>query len=105
MTDREKLIALIAAAQDCPYDDGDMDSCAECKWFSDDNCIAGMIADHLLANGAVVRERGKWIYKDTCGKNTGKFHCSVCDKIPKSLNTEDFCPNCGADMRGAVNDG
>ena len=47
---------------------------------------------------------GRWILKETCGANTKKFHCSVCDKIPKSLCTEVFCPNCGAKMDGE-NDG
>lgn len=41
---------------------------------------------------------GRWIYKNTCGPNTGKYHCSVCDKIPRSLCMENYCPNCGAKM-------
>ena len=47
---------------------------------------------------------GQWILKEDCGKHTEKFHCSVCDKIPKSLCTENYCPNCGAYMRGTRND-
>ena len=49
---------------------------------------------------AVEVVHGRWILKETCGAHTEKFHCSVCDKIPKSLCTEDYCPNCGAKMDG-----
>lgn len=43
---------------------------------------------------------GRWILRNTCGPNTEKYHCSVCDKIPRSLCPEIFCPNCGARMDG-----
>jgi hypothetical protein len=43
---------------------------------------------------------GRWVLKNTCGPHTGKLHCSVCDKIPKSLCVEHYCPNCGAKMDG-----
>ncbi len=52
---------------------------------------------------AVEVVHGRWILKDSCGKNTGGLHCSVCDKMPKSLCVEDFCPNCGAIMDGDIN--
>lgn len=53
------------------------------------------LADHLLANGVVVREKGEW---------TVDGLCSVCGcDIP--VMEDNFCPNCGADMRGAVNNG
>ena len=41
---------------------------------------------------------GRWIHKNTCGPHTGKYHCSECNRIPKSLCIENFCPNCGAKM-------
>lgn len=41
---------------------------------------------------------GQWILRNTCGPNTEKYHCSVCDKIPRSLCAENYCPNCGAKM-------
>ena len=47
---------------------------------------------------AVPVVHGRWILKETCGPNTKKFHCSVCNKVPKSLCTETYCPNCGAKM-------
>lgn len=43
---------------------------------------------------------GRWILRNTCDPNTEKYHCSVCDKIPRSLCPENYCPNCGARMDG-----
>lgn len=48
-----------------------------------------------------VKERkGKWI------KTGGSFRCSECMGMPefKDIRTLKFCPNCGADMRGAKNE-
>lgn len=46
---------------------------------------------------ATARPKGKWIFKH----NSSDIWCSVCDEnfdeIPQAF---DFCPNCGADMRG-----
>lgn len=39
------------------------------------------------------RKRGKWIYKPMKGQ-----FCSVCDV--QSVWKYNYCPNCGADMRG-----
>lgn len=57
---------------------------------------------------ADVREnvRGEWIEKYYASNETGEtvFHgmimCSVCGHVPKVGWLSDFCPNCGADMRG-----
>lgn len=45
-----------------------------------------------------LRPHGKWILKTACGPHTEALHCSVCDKIPRSLCPENYCPNCGAIM-------
>lgn len=49
------------------------------------------------ASTYVLQKRGKWLHK----KITADFHaigqCSVCKEIRRIDN---FCPNCGADMRG-----
>ena len=39
-------------------------------------------------------KRGRWEQKDF------KYHCSCCDGIAPKAIRWDFCPNCGADMRG-----
>lgn len=76
MADREKLIALIRH-EVVPY-------------------FAERIADHLIANGVVVREKGEWVYDHWC-----EFKCSKCGALSKTepRGEENFCPNCGSDMR------
>lgn len=67
---------------------------------------AKLLNSHAIRNMIVTVPRvdavevvhGRWILKETCGKHTEKFHCSVCDKVPKSLCIETYCPNCGARM-------
>ena len=59
------------------------------------------MADHLIANGVVVREKGEWIEHF---RSYGTPECPVCGwRIPYSedsdLDARNFCPNCGADMR------
>ena len=71
-------------------------------------CIA------FLENQPTIEERrnGEWIVAED-----GMIHCTVCEKIPTNkimdrvktlyyinpLNMN-FCPNCGADMRGEQDD-
>ena len=59
-----------------------------------------IIAEHLIANGVTIRERGEWllIFNDS--------RCSVCGyennacTVTRVRYDSRFCPNCGADMRG-----
>lgn len=95
MNDREKLLKLILEADDiceatdCVY--GDNCKYSKCTW-----CRHEMTADHLIANGVVVREKGEWVYAHWC-----EFKCSKCGALSKTepRGEENFCPNCGADMR------
>lgn len=52
------------------------------------------------ANGE-ERKRGEWIKKEKRGVMTThtEYHCSECQTIMGAR--WNFCPNCGADMRGA----
>lgn len=72
------------------------------------NHVGGMVDCNDIARfptvDAVEVVHGRWILEETCGKHTAKFHCSVCDKIPKSLCIENYCPNCGAKMDGDQNE-
>ena len=92
MTDREKLIELLTEyyGADPSYYDVDAPS----------------IADHLIANGVVVREKGENLRKDT----PSLFECSKCgwsdwDTYTGDTSVYNFCPNCGADMRKGEDDG
>lgn len=46
---------------------------------------------------------GEWepITRGEKGYSAGDFRCSFCGKPNKCYTLTDFCPNCGADMRGA----
>jgi hypothetical protein len=95
MTDREKLIELLESL--C------VDYGATAIFFT--NGEAEVIADHLIANGVTVRERGRWKTTEVTEEweTAERFHhfhreCkySYCDN---GLGGHYFCPNCGADMR------
>lgn len=53
------------------------------------------------------REKGEWIevidHESEISK-TWHYECSVCSKPNPCMEEPNFCPNCGADMRGKAND-
>lgn len=63
------------------------------------------VIDIIDAEEAIKSQRpqGEWIYNDY-GDGCGNWHCSVCDHMPyyatKYMRFLNFCPNCGADLRG-----
>ena len=61
----------------------------------------GMLRKDLrkLPSAQPERMRGKWINRslNTLYPEWERYTCSVCGK---HSNSYDFCPNCGADMRG-----
>ena len=84
---REKLIAL-AKEGDCSsltYAE-----CSRCKYGCKGDCSYQFLADHLLANGVVVREKGEWglearsFYRDTFDES--------CELVVYILAN---CTNCG----------
>lgn len=59
-----------------------------------------------LSEWETERPQGEWIY-NSYGNGCGNWHCSECGVIifmGKNANNN-FCPNCGADMRGEQNEG
>jgi hypothetical protein len=46
------------------------------------------------------RKKGRWSKPFNMG--TYKYQCSECEKLSRAMY--DFCPNCGADMRGESDD-
>lgn len=90
MTDREKLIEVLGEFLLWP-------SKMKNVWMPQG---IEKLADHLLSNGVVVREKGEWV------ETKNGFHCSRCKRKPGQHPTKrgvflsDLCPNCGADMTG-----
>ena len=85
MTDREKLIEILRV----PISPHELVDPIEA------------VADYLLDNGVVVREKGEWKRVD----HDGSWHvdkCSICHRRIHYVDYDQpyqFCPNCGADMR------
>ena len=95
MTDRENLVELLKG--NLPYHSNDV------AYWQDERI--GALADHLIANGVVVREKGEW------RNNKDEYpECDKCGYMPQydpmidDIYYSDFCPNCGADMRKEEND-
>lgn len=72
------------------YDMGYMDALAQVDDWLDAQPTLGI--DNL-------RPKGRWLHRDN-----GIAYCSECDTDAVEDGT-DFCPNCGADMRGYMGDG
>lgn len=94
MSDREKLTELVAAFL------GGLSVTDITPPYGHEN-----LADYLLANGVVVREKGEWEYTDDIDEDGNiQAYCSACgagDKHATSMvGKVPYCWKCGADMRG-----
>ena len=115
---KEKLMLLIGSvpcfgeghAAACP--DRIMGSCGHVVRM--DFCAIGHMADWLIANGVVVREKGEWEVGGHCNHKPCRirhadkwtiYRCSKCGYSNGRKKRANFCPNCGADMRKGENDG
>lgn len=58
------------------------------------------VADYLLSNGVVVRDKGEWVAQTPEDDKYcwSPFKCNKCN-MPGGKNRTNFCPNCGADLR------
>lgn len=77
---------------------------------------ATILADYLIANNVVVREKGVWIPSESdfddddtlfdvdewCDWQCSACREDICYEDPMERKwLPKYCPNCGADMRGA----
>lgn len=66
------------------------------------------MTDNELKTANAIKERnGKWIFEKADNERTDGYICSNCGrsyhtKVPY-FSEFNFCPNCGADMRGGDN--
>ena len=85
-----------------------------CSDASDCNMLEGI---HSLPSVQPERKKGKWIkegsYKDRWGDTIEILRCPICefkhdyscgDTYKHDDGWFNFCPNCGADMRGEQDD-
>ena len=99
---KEKLIELMNEAEKICWE---MD-CTNCLYDDERSCGKKFTADHLIANGVVVRDKGEW---DDTGRyqfmdGTKAIRCNKCGCALTVIEYQkyfyNFCPVCGADMRG-----
>lgn len=60
--------------------------------------LAIPIIDIEHAPTVEIRKKGRWTKHFSSPMITYPYHCSNCNKYARAMY--DFCPNCGADMRG-----
>lgn len=81
-------------------------SCLECKYGNNDDplCTEKITAEYLCDEGYRKQSEGEWIFEH---EFYGKMFCSNCKE--EALVNEcseyvdsDFCPNCGAKMKGGA---
>lgn len=74
------------------------------------NCIHKPVCGKFLATGGYVREcehfkeerKARWRWRRNSVTTQSEFYCGSCDEVvPFGWTALKFCPNCGADMRGA----
>jgi hypothetical protein len=77
------------------------DSCNDCEYKNTDKACSDCL--YSVVNkipAADVREnvRGKWIPYNPIYSDV--LCCSECEYMPAEAEFFNYCPNCGADMRG-----
>jgi hypothetical protein len=92
----DALMERLGIAYDCR--ECDQDNSPYCTWKPDAVDVCQIIAD---APTIEERKKGKWIDKSG-GIECAWNYCSVCGE--QAIDLYDFCPNCGADMRGTPDD-
>lgn len=82
--------------------------CNECDHYA---CEYRMLSEALYNAGYRKQKEGEWLvvyeYNDYRMCKEAKIACSVCGHKPKYegyLSDMNFCPNCGAHMRGGKNE-
>lgn len=64
-------------------------------------CLGEVI--EIIEDAPTIEEqKAKWYLRDTTRYGGLPYICPVCKKAFESMHN--FCPNCGADMRGDGND-
>lgn len=83
--------------------------CEDCRYFEYDleNCKAYAIAERLDALDYRKQVQGEWIRQDKeLGKVKAEAKCSICGRdvvyqiIDNKWQFENYCPHCGAKMKG-----
>lgn len=106
MTENEQLVEIEEMARDmCTF--SQISKCCECS----EECFYKEYAKRLYAKSYRRVERGEWKRnKKELGVDRAEAECSICGRevvyqvIDGKWGFENFCPHCGADMRGGENE-
>lgn len=103
MSDKKQIDEM--AKTICKYYEDDKYSCGRCP-----DCYARDEAKKLYNAGYRKQSEGEWILVSEYGggwyvgdKRVFPKYCSVC-KATYTYGPYNYCPNCGANMKGADND-
>lgn len=99
-TKPENYHDLVESARHCAGDG----NCQACEYDTTLNCMRHLISDAADVIEDLLPKRGKWIYKpkDAIEMMFTLPKCSVCGH--ESSDANNYCPNCGSQMRGEVNE-
>lgn len=73
---------------------------AKCYEIDDDHIYCSPEVAHKIFNALKDRPQGKWISQEYDDLKISDYCCSVCGTYRDDI--ENYCPNCGADMRGGT---
>ena len=81
--------------------DKQIDEMAKVIARADDTCLCQTIANSLYRAGYRKQREGEWVRATPCSQE----YCTQCGKSPKLIFgiLPDYCPHCGAKMKGANN--
>lgn len=73
-----------------------------CNKICDHNLFGFEICDNFISEDVVEVKYGEWLeVDDGIDIGSGKhLECSICGKWKKDRIKSNYCPNCGANMRG-----
>lgn len=57
------------------------------------------IVNNLIENGVTIQKQGEWVHDPLSSYGVHVWFCSQCNG--EVIRQTDYCPHCGADMRGA----
>ena len=85
-------------------------SCLDCKMYDNENHNCPRFCEVIRsAVEEIDNKQGEWVYREEWFEDEEKprmtWGCNLCGHSIKSIHEKlNFCPNCGADMRGKENE-
>lgn len=65
-------------------------------------CIYAVFANRIYNAGYRKQKKGEWLYNRGQAPNEPLYFCSLCAEGGSEYGRDNFCPNCGAKMKGGA---